>query len=131
MGDGRVSRPTWWQCVVTCVNTTMLSMSGLFTTSITHTITPDVDVVRSDSVDESGRAQVTLKMWAEAPFADYAVAVWNAPDAFGEPDADIQTDAKECVVARNCDGEPHLVLIFDLEPETELQVSAQPQRCEG
>ena len=35
----------------------------------------------------------------------------------------IDTDAKEFVLARNTDGEHHLVLFFDLRPNTEIRVS--------
>ena len=34
-----------------------------------------------------------------------------------------ETDAKECILAKNTDGEFHLVLVFDLRPGARIQVT--------
>ena len=62
-------------------------------------------------------------MVREATFADYAVALWDLPpESRGDP-ARIQTDTRECIVVWNRDNAYQLILCFDLEPETETQVS--------
>jgi hypothetical protein len=79
--------------------------------TISHTETPDVDVLSSGWVS------------TEATFPDYAIVLWDVPATFGGDTANVQTDVAECIVAWNRDGEYHLVLFFDLTPDLELHVS--------
>ena len=51
------------------------------------------------------------------------MALWDLPAEFRGNPARIRTDAEECIVVWNRDHEYHLVLFFDLGPETEIQVS--------
>lgn len=91
--------------------------------SITHVETPDVDVLRSEWAELGQGLTLTLKMVTEASFRDYAIALWDLPPRFRGDPASVRTNAKECIVVRNRDGEYHLVLVFDLEPGAELQIS--------
>ena len=87
-----------------------------------HTETPDVDILQSEWVCTDQGLTLNLKMVTDATFPDYAIALWDLPAEFRGDPASIQTDAKECIVVWNRDGEYHLVLVFDLEPDAELQV---------
>ena len=49
--------------------------------------------------------------------------LWDVPRALAENPSRIETNAKEFLLARNTDGEFHLVLFFDLEPDAEICVS--------
>jgi hypothetical protein len=89
--------------------------------AISHTETPDVDVLRSAWIRDPGSMTLTLRMQTTAKFPSYAIALWGLPDDF-DPDAEIQTDAKEHVLAKNVDGAYHLILFFDLEPDRQLKI---------
>ncbi len=86
---------------------------------ISHTETPDVDVIRSEWSGDADRT-VKLKMVTNAEFKDYAIALWGVPVQFSMDRSRIKTDAKDFVLAKNTDGEFHIVLFFDLKPDTEL-----------
>ena len=58
------------------------------------------------------------------------IPLGRAPEFGGDP-ADTQTDAKECIVVWNRDGEVHLVLFFDLKPDVQLQVSADEVKADS
>ena len=90
--------------------------------AMAHTETPDVDVVRSPVCWDEGLT-MKLTMATSARFQDYAIALWDVPTAFGQDPSRIQTNAKEFILAKNTDGECHLVLFFDLEPDAELTVT--------
>lgn len=66
---------------------------------------------------------LTLKMQSAAAFADYAIALWDVPDGFDGNAANIHTDAKECIVAWNRLGEYRLILVFDLVPDIDLNIT--------
>ena len=74
--------------------------------------------------DESGMT-VRLRAVTEASFPDYAIALWGLPDSFArDPRPErIQTNAKEFVLAKNTEGEHHLVLMFDLKPGCVVEVT--------
>jgi hypothetical protein len=90
---------------------------------ITHVETPDVEVVTSPWLQEDDRLTVTLQMKTGAVFPDYAIALWGVPAAFPRDLSTIQTDAKEFVLAKNTEGEFHLILFFDLHPDAEIHVT--------
>ena len=108
---------------------------------ITHIETPYVVVVRSGwrrqgdrlimdlkMLTDSGSAfrappKMTLKEEFGGEFKDFAIALWGLPTESRLDPSMIDTDAKEFVLTRNTDGEHHLVLFFDLRPNTEIQVS--------
>ena len=89
---------------------------------ITHTETPDVDILMSDWEYTEDKLSLNLKMATDATFPDYAIALWNLPEEFSGNTANIQTNAKDSIMVWNRDGEHHLVLVFDLEPNLEIQV---------
>jgi len=59
-------------------------------------------------------------MITNAEFSGYAVILWDVPTRSDHPV--VTTDANEWVVARNTDGETHLVLFFDLKPGVEIRI---------
>ena len=61
-------------------------------------------------------------MQTEESFADYGISLWGLPETI-DPDAEIITNAKEQYLGKNKDGEYHLVLFFDLEPDLVISVS--------
>ncbi len=93
--------------------------------TISYTETPDVNIVRSRWLRQDGQVSITLAMRTEASFPNYAVALWGVPAAFSPDRSRIETNAKDFVLARNTDGEFHLVLFFDLHPDAELQVTVR------
>ena len=93
--------------------------------AITYTETPDVNIERSRWMPAGDSLTITLRMHTEATFEDYAIALWGVPAAFS-PDRDrITTNAKDFILAKNTDGEFHLVLFFDLEPNAEVTVTVR------
>ena len=95
---------------------------GPLGSAISHVETPDVDVDPSKWSSDGG-LPIRLKMLTTASFKDYAIALWDVPRALAENPARVETNAKEFLLARNTDGEFHLVLFFDLEPDAEIWVS--------
>lgn len=89
---------------------------------INHVETPDVDVLRFQQTLEDGSVAIRLKMITSATFNDYAVAVWGLPSSYTPERFRIETDAGDFVIARNTDGEFHLILFFDLTPGAEIRV---------
>jgi hypothetical protein len=63
--------------------------------------------------------RIELRMLTEAEFPDYAIALWELPDEFTRnPNLfTVETNPKEYVLAKNTDGEYHMVLFFDLVPD--------------
>ena len=90
---------------------------------VTRTETPDVYIPRARWRRLGDTISLTLKLSTESRFRDYAIAVWGLPKEF-DPDVPVTTDAKECIVVRNTNGEHHLVLFFDLEPDVRIEVKA-------
>lgn len=91
---------------------------------ISHTETPDVDVVRSGWSGERDHT-IKLKMVTKAEFPDYAIALWGVPAKFSPDRSRISTNAKDFVLAKNIGGEFHIVLLFDLKPGAELNVTVR------
>ncbi|NQW20398.1 MAG: hypothetical protein HQ477_06700 [Chloroflexi bacterium] len=89
---------------------------------IGHTETPDVDVIRSERSDKNG-ITIKLKMVTDAVFKQYAIALWGVPTKFSLDRSRIKTNATDFVLAKNVDNEFHIVLFFDLEPDTELSLT--------
>ena len=90
--------------------------------SISHLETPNVKVVRSRWLPVSGGVAINLKMKTDRCFADYAIALWGLPATAGQDRSRVRTSAKDFILARNTEGERHLVLFFDLEPGHEIEV---------
>lgn len=92
--------------------------------AISHTVTPDVEVMRSGWMREGSRITLKLKMLTRAEFPDYAIAVWGLPVKKLLPSM-VKTDAKEFILAKNTAGEHHIVLQFDLKPDREIYLSLE------
>ena len=75
--------------------------------------------------------RLDLRMLTEAEFPDYAIAIWELPDEFARSPKlfKVETNAKEFVLAKNTDGEYHMVLFFDLVPDFVLEVTLKSQTC--
>ena len=69
--------------------------------------------------------RIELRMLTEAEFPDFAIALWELPDEFtGNPQPSrVETNANDFIIAKNTDGEYHLVLFFDLVPDFVLEVT--------
>ena len=107
--------PIWW------FDYTREQRAG--SSTIAHVETPDVDVLASHWSRSDRGFSLDVRMVTEATFDDYAIVLWQLPPEFNGDATTVESDAKECIVARNRDGEYHLVLFFDLKPDLELQVS--------
>jgi hypothetical protein len=114
--------PIWWFDYTVQETAITRETAGLEASWITHTKTPDVYIVRHDSVSDD-QLTITLKMKTDAEFKDYAIALWALPNGFDPQPSRIETNATECIAAYNSEGENHLVLFFDLEPDFELRVT--------
>ena len=97
---------------------------------ISHTETPDVEILRSEWSEKPNRT-INLKTVTTARFQDYAIALWGVPAKFSPDRLRIQTNAKDFVLAKNVDGEFHIVLFFDLKPDAELFVTVLPELSAG
>lgn len=93
--------------------------SGEPGSEMSHTVTPDVDIVRSGWSSGPSRT-IRLKMLTQSEFPDYAITIWGVPAQFSLDRSRVKTNAKDFVLAKNIDGEFHIVLIFNLKPDTEL-----------
>jgi hypothetical protein len=93
---------------------------------MSHTVTPDVDIVRSDWSSGPART-IRLKMITESVFPDYAITVWGIPAKFSLDRSRVSTNANDFVLAKNTGGEFHIVLMFDLKPDTELWLTVQEE----
>ena len=83
--------------------------------SITPTVTPDVRLgtpMWSRSVDG---LSTELSVTSAAAFPNYALALWGLPGDYEPAGWRIETNADRHLLARNTNGEHHLVLLFDLE----------------
>ena len=120
--------PIWWFDYTGQAPGRALPLHG---SSMTHTETPDVEVVRSDVESVSGDVTVRLKMGTDAEFPDYAIVLWGLPTRRPVHESDIWTNAREFVLASNTDGETHLILFFDLRPGVEIEVRLRSQPASG
>ncbi|NQW18753.1 MAG: hypothetical protein HQ478_14870 [Chloroflexi bacterium] len=107
--------PIWWFDYT-------VQERGELGSEISHTETPDVEVIQSEWSGVPERT-VSLKIITEAEFPDYAVAIWGVPAKFSLDRSRIKTNAKDFVLARNRDGEFHIILYFDLKPDVELTLT--------
>jgi hypothetical protein len=94
--------------------------------SIRHTVTPDVEIVRT-SWSAGSERRIDLKMVTSSEFKDYAIAVWGVPSTFSADRKRISTNARDFVLAKNRDGEFHIVLFFDLKPGLELYLTVRDE----
>jgi hypothetical protein len=83
---------------------------------------PDVMIVRSQSFSRDTGLTITLTMKTQASFPGYAIALWGLPIDYKTLPEDIATTAQSYLLAKNVDGETHMVLYFDLKPGATLQV---------
>ena len=105
--------------------------------SITHVETPYIEIDRSGwrrqddrltidlkmRADPSDRFQNTPKVTFKGEFKGFAIALWGLPTESSLDPSRIETNASEFVLAKNTDGDYHLVLFFDLRPDVEIRVS--------
>ena len=83
--------------------------------SIAHTVTPDVRVGPPAWRRSGDGLSTELAVSSEAAFPGYALALWGLPDDYEPAGWRIETNADRHFLARNTEGEHHLVLLFDLE----------------
>jgi len=106
--------------------TCVLDQEGLNTgSSISHIRTPDVEVVRSGWRRQGDTWSMDLRLVTEATFPDYVIVLWGLPVPAGSAPPGIQTNASKYHLAWNLDNEYHLVLEFDLKPDSGISVSVQ------
>jgi hypothetical protein len=86
------------------------------------TETPDVTVRLHPWQREAGRLTTQVYLETAAEFPDYAVCLWGLPDDV-DPNGPVETTAREAIMARNLQGECHLVLCFDLGPGARIEVN--------
>jgi hypothetical protein len=75
---------------------------------------------------EAGRFEVAFTLSGGQRFPDYMLAVWDIPRELA--DGPVATNARECRLVTNLDGDRRALLRFDLEPETNvwLRLGAPP-----
>ena len=128
------SNPIWWFDYTN-------QERGIEGSSMTHVETPYVEIDRSGWRRQGDRLTIDLKMRADpshrfshqtikipkvtfkGEFKGFAIALWGLPTESSLDPSMIETNASEFVLAKNTDGEYHLVLFFDLRPGVEIQVS--------
>ncbi|MDD4891226.1 MAG: hypothetical protein PHU85_14995 [Phycisphaerae bacterium] len=84
--------------------------------------TPDVTILRNQSYEKDTGLKITLTMKTQAVFPGYAVALWNLPIDYRVDATAIRTTAQSYMLAKNTDGETHMVLWFDLKPDATVEV---------
>ena len=89
---------------------------------ITAVETPDVMIVRSQSFSKETGLTIKLTMKTQVSFPGYAIALWGLPVDYRADPKDITTTAQSYTLARNTEGETHMVLWFDLKPDAGLEV---------
>lgn len=82
--------------------------------------TPDVLITRSQSYNEETGLTINLIMNTGESFPNYAIALWNLPLEYDADPVNVETDAIKYELVKNTDGEVHMVLHFDLEPEAQI-----------
>ena len=128
------SNPIWWFDYTN-------QERGPEGSSITHVEIPYVEIDRSGWRRQGDRLTIDLKMRADpshrfsyraikppevifkGEFKGFAIALWGLPTKSSLDPSMIETNASEFVLAKNTDGEYHLVLFFDLRPDVEIRVS--------
>ena len=84
--------------------------------------TPDVMILRSQSFSPDAGLTIRLTLKAQSSFTGYAIVLWGLPIDYRTPPEEISTTAHSYTLAKNVDGETHMILYFDLKPNAELQV---------
>jgi len=84
--------------------------------------TPDVFIMRSQIYDKEIGLTINLKMNTEEYFPGYVIALWNLPVSYKSESQDIDTNATKYELVKNTDGEVHMVLHFDLKPDSQIKV---------
>jgi hypothetical protein len=79
-------------------------------------------IVRTQSFRPDAGLTIKLQMKTQASFPGYAIALWGLPIDYKTDPDDISTTAQSYTLAKNVDGETHMILYFDLAPDAELQV---------
>lgn len=92
--------------------------------------TPDVMILRSQSFSKDTGLTIKLTMRTETVFPDYAIALWGLPLDYKANPEDISTTAQSYTLAKNVDGETHMVLHFDLTPNAVVQVTLHKPKSE-
>lgn len=84
--------------------------------------TPDVMITRAQSFSKDSGLTITLTMKTQSSFPGYAIALWGLPINYTSDPKDISTTAQSYILAKNVNGETHMVLYFDLKPDAEVRV---------
>jgi len=84
--------------------------------------TPDVLIMRSQSYNEKAGLTIDLTMNTVEYFPRYAIALWNLPVSYDSQSNDIDTNASNYELVKNTDGEVHMILHFDLEPDAQIRL---------
>jgi len=74
---------------------------------------------------EADQFEVVFSLSQGEHFADYMLAVWDVPREFAR--GKIDTNAKECRIIENTDGDVRATLLFDLEPQMQVRLSLRRQ----
>jgi hypothetical protein len=85
--------------------------------------TPDVDIQRSDWIEDQRGWTMRLALTSAAEFPDFGICLWGLPEKAAPAAERIRTTARAFTLARNTAGESHLVLWFDLKPALQLEVT--------
>lgn len=107
--------PIWWYDYA-------IQERGSKGSRLSYTETPDVEVFREDRW-HGDTLTIELRLVTDTEFDDYAIALWEIPTAYVSDRSRVETNAKDAVLAKNKDGEFHMVLFFDLRPRTELRIA--------
>lgn len=91
---------------------------------------PDVMITRSQSFSRDAGLTIKLTMKTEASFPGYAIALWGLPIDYTTPAEDISTTAQSYTLAKNVDGETHMILHYDLKPDAEVWVVLRKPKAE-
>jgi hypothetical protein len=69
----------------------------------------------------AGRFQVRYRLSGGRSFRGYRLALWDIPREFAR--GKVETNAREFILVENSDGDYRGILVFDLEPETEIRLT--------
>ena len=97
-------------------------ISGPVGSEIAHTVIPVARIDYPEWVKGEYGLSTEVSITSDAPFSDYAIAVWGLPGDYDPITWTISTSAKRHILARNTLGENHLVLFFDLERNQTLDI---------
>jgi hypothetical protein len=69
----------------------------------------------------AGRFEARYRLSGGRSFRGYRLALWDIPREFAR--GKVETNAREFILVENSDGDYRGILVFDLEPETEIRVA--------